>query len=42
MTGAVGTQSTLVTPQDGRSSRYVRDLARIEISRVGARTAAGR
>ncbi|MGW6441594.1 molybdopterin-binding protein [Lentzea sp. NPDC055074] len=30
------TRPTLVTPQDGRSSRYVRDLARIEISRVGA------
>jgi hypothetical protein len=36
------TRPTLVTPHDGRSSRYVRDLSRIEISRVGARAAAGR
>ncbi|WP_394618740.1 molybdopterin-binding protein [Lentzea sp. JNUCC 0626] len=31
------TRPTLVTPQDGRSSRYVRDLACIEISRIAAR-----
>ncbi|MFD9700060.1 molybdopterin-binding protein [Lentzea sp. NPDC059081] len=30
------TRPTLVTPRDARSSRYVRDVARIEIHRVGA------
>ncbi|WP_189153208.1 hypothetical protein [Lentzea pudingi] len=27
---------TLVTPRDGRASRYVRDVARLEIARFGA------
>ena len=30
------TRPTLVTPRDGRSSRYVRDVARLEIARVSA------
>ncbi|WP_245821756.1 molybdopterin-binding protein [Lentzea waywayandensis] len=29
------TRPTLVTPQDGRASRYVRDVARLEITRFG-------
>ncbi|HEX7301969.1 hypothetical protein [Lentzea sp.] len=36
------TRPTLVTPRDARSSRYVRDVACIEISRVGVRAAATR
>ncbi|MGI5500166.1 molybdopterin-binding protein [Lentzea sp. CA-135723] len=30
------TRPTLVTPRDGRSSRFVRDVARLEIARFGA------
>ncbi|WP_285634949.1 molybdopterin-binding protein [Lentzea sp. NBRC 102530] len=35
------TRPTLVTPRDGRSSRYVRDLACLEISRVTTRATTG-
>ncbi|USX54587.1 molybdopterin-binding protein [Lentzea sp. HUAS12] len=33
--GRLLTRPTLVTPRDGRASRYVRDVARLEITRFG-------